>query len=63
MKKPMFAHHVDEQQIHGLWASELEALSTFNAEQHRGLLHDPTWMEAMAELQARFNEAAQTEGV
>lgn len=41
----------------GLYSDELTALSTYNAEKHRGLMHDPDYAAQMAELQARFDAA------
>lgn len=39
-----------------LWPYEYEQLARYNAERLRGILHDPKWIEYMAEVQARYNE-------
>jgi hypothetical protein len=53
----VFAHREGEEQFHGLYSQEYHALSVYNAELSRGIMHTPEWDEAMAGLQARFNAA------
>jgi hypothetical protein len=37
------------------WPIEYEQLGVYNAERLRGILHDPKWIEYMAEVQERYN--------
>lgn len=56
--RAMFVRAVGEQPLTcGLYQDELNALSRYNAERSRGLLHDPEWAADMAALQQRFDMA------
>ena len=36
--------------------TDYEDLAVYNAERLRGVLHDPKWIDHMAEAQKRYNE-------
>lgn len=56
MPRRIFVRAHDEQlQPCGLYSQELTALSVYNAERGRGLMHDPEYAAQMEELQARFD--------
>jgi hypothetical protein len=57
MMRYVFVRHVGEKPRYGLYPAEMRALSTYNAEIARGIMHNPEWVEAMAELQARYDKA------
>lgn len=38
------------------YPDEYWQLAAYNAERLRGILHDPKWMEYMAEVQERYNK-------
>jgi hypothetical protein len=40
---------------YGITESELNMLSTYNAECARGVMHTPEWARRMAEIQGRYN--------
>lgn len=42
-----------------LTTAEVEALAAYNGEVARGIMHTPEWTARMAELQARFDAAAE----
>lgn len=42
---------------------ELEQLGTYNAERLRGIMHEPMWIDYMADLQERYNEQHNAKGV
>lgn len=41
---------------YGMTGNELNQLSQYNAERHRGIMHTDEYSERMAELQRRFDE-------
>lgn len=60
--RPVFTRAVGERPLPcGLYADELDKLSTYNAERARGLVHAPSYADVMAELQARVDAAAVAE--